>query len=583
MFCSNTRDVRAASRRRFGLLALAWLSLMAARADVPPSYQVPRLGVGGGQVDGGTSTAYQDWAALASDTNLGIIRVGVLWDSFENPQGVFDWADLDARVDLCAAHGLEWGLLLQRTPSWYRAAGTTPQTPPTNLQDYANMANMILNRYDTPGLTHYYPPTFLEVWNEPNWGNGPGNAGFWHPKPDPAKYGDLLIATYDTVKPAHPDVLVIFGGTSPGKKPENDPNGYQPKPYTFVHDVLAHIRAVNYAGIPDFSGWSWPFDAGNHHCYMYGRPVGGGAYYGVDLDADTNGFAYDTAAIHNEFYAQQIGDIRIWATEGGCVTHQNAVTGVGLLSNPSGVNNGYKVATFAEAYTHDRKMWRCWSGDDPWPTGVNLPVWNVGNVRTGPLFKYSIRDRTAPLNATDAEDCFGYFRTDDTRKQTTGSANDQYDAIVEANATDVATPYFHRFIQAERGTGTFAKTKAVVTAPMVIQSGTGGVQYAVVPQGQGDTTGKCTFTVDVTYAGTMYVWLRVWWPDVNGNSFKVNVDGGTKTTVTNTVYSNWQWLQVPTTYTVTKATHTFTVWNNEDGARLDKILITSRSAFDPNN
>lgn len=52
--------------------------------------------------------------------------------------------------------------------------------------------------------------------------------------------------------------------------------------------------------------------------------------------------------------------------------------------------------------------------------------------------------------------------------------------------------------------------------------------------------------------------------------------------MTNTSYSAWQWLKVPTSWSVSKAVHTFTVFNNEDGARLDKILITSRSAFDPN-
>jgi hypothetical protein len=84
------------------------------------------------------------------------------------------------------------------------------------------------------------------------------------------------------------------------------------------------------------------------------------------------------------------------------------------------------------------------------------------------------------------------------------------------------------------------------------------------------------FTIDS--AGTYNLGARVNCPTANDDSYWVKVDNGSFTTVNGLTTSGWQWQKLITGINFTKGEHTITIAYREDGAQLDKIVITTNSS-----
>jgi hypothetical protein len=100
----------------------------------------------------------------------------------------------------------------------------------------------------------------------------------------------------------------------------------------------------------------------------------------------------------------------------------------------------------------------------------------------------------------------------------------------------------------------------------------------LTPDGGG---GYATYTFEVTSAGNYIVWCRVLAPNSNDNSFYVSMDGGTKSLWDTTQSTQWEWDKVnhrrgadPVVYNLATGTHTLTIDQREDGAKLDAIVIS---------
>jgi hypothetical protein len=125
-------------------------------------------------------------------------------------------------------------------------------------------------------------------------------------------------------------------------------------------------------------------------------------------------------------------------------------------------------------------------------------------------------------------------------------------------------------------------------------SASGGVHIAVAPgtstAGSPPSNGRSTITFSVAQAGTYRIWGRVIAPTDADDSFWVRVDSGAWTNWNNIpLGSSWHWDDVHNgasgntlvTYGLAAGSHTLAIAYREDGARLDKVLITNDAAFVP--
>jgi hypothetical protein len=118
--------------------------------------------------------------------------------------------------------------------------------------------------------------------------------------------------------------------------------------------------------------------------------------------------------------------------------------------------------------------------------------------------------------------------------------------------------------------------------------------YIWAPEGDGNlytsskNGGRVEYRFDVPTGGDYVIWGRVMAPDSGSDSFYVRVDGSEMTWHTKqSDNGKWTWDVVsqrnvnddrnasnPLVYHLSAGTHTLTIKQREDGARLDKILVT---------
>ena len=100
--------------------------------------------------------------------------------------------------------GLKVVARVDNQPQWASTTVTWPGTsPPDNPRDWTDFLTALATRYR--GRIHAY-----EIWNEPNldreWGDK---------TPDPAAYTRMLKDSYQAIKAADPQALVVSAGMSP--------------------------------------------------------------------------------------------------------------------------------------------------------------------------------------------------------------------------------------------------------------------------------------------------------------------------------------------------------------------------------
>lgn len=159
---------------------------------------------------------------LAAQANSNVVRVDVGWGNLEESgKGQFtQWYvdKLDRFMAGAQARGMKVIATLWATPCWASSAPDTLRQgcadnswwgrgvqayPPTNPQDYADIARWMTARYGAKLAA-------LEVWNEPNL----ANRSFWNSANPAADYARLLRAAYPAAKAGNPDVPVIGGSLS---------------------------------------------------------------------------------------------------------------------------------------------------------------------------------------------------------------------------------------------------------------------------------------------------------------------------------------------------------------------------------
>ncbi|MBI4491481.1 MAG: hypothetical protein HY690_01655 [Chloroflexi bacterium] len=119
-------------------------------------------------------------------------------------KGGYEWNEPDRLVNALRSAGLGIIARVDDQPVWTNAQRIFPvAAPPDRLDDWGDFLSALAGRYK--GKIQAY-----EVWNEPNiareWGEQ---------RPDPARYAEMLKVSYQAIKRADPQALVITAGLSP--------------------------------------------------------------------------------------------------------------------------------------------------------------------------------------------------------------------------------------------------------------------------------------------------------------------------------------------------------------------------------
>ena len=143
---------------------------------------------------------------LAARAGIGWIKQHFPWEDIEQTgRGQFvdpfwkvpTWAKYDEIVELAEAAKLRVIARVDRTPAWARRPGSTPTTPPVDMDLYGDFIKAVVRRYRGK-ISHY------QIWNEPNlsaeWGGMHPNAG---------EYVELLKTAHAAASEADPEVVIL--------------------------------------------------------------------------------------------------------------------------------------------------------------------------------------------------------------------------------------------------------------------------------------------------------------------------------------------------------------------------------------
>lgn len=271
----------------------------------------------------------------------------------------FNWEGSDRVVKTAARFGIQTLGLITYAPLWAEGevCGLEHHYPPQDPAAFASFARAVAERY----RDHI---TYFEIWNEPNL------SGFWYPRPDPARYGELLRLSYQEIKKARPDAVIISGGLSPASATGEG----EFSTYNFVEYLYQN-------------GYHKYFDAVALHPYTYP---------GAPANDDPDGNWQIIYRVRDLMVSYGDSDKKIWLTEFGAPTggrgsvkeldDYNFTYGRDFMSE----NAQAESAVQAAALTFKEKSWM------------------------GPFFWYSLKDLSD--DRSTPENFFGVIRFDDSRK-----------------------------------------------------------------------------------------------------------------------------------------------------------------------
>jgi hypothetical protein len=211
--------------RALALLAVAATLLAAtsaASAQEPAARAVPPLFYGAnwdGEIEENASADLR-WRENARMAESGVesVRVAFEWTRAQpRKNGPFDHRVTDRIVLNAVAHGLDVLPIVILAPRWARQYPHVVHSPPKSLGDYTKYLRVLVKRYGPNGTfwlqnpaLRKIPITHWQIWNEPHlkfqWSIPDGNYA--------PRYGQLLRASYASIKGVDPAATVVLGGLS---------------------------------------------------------------------------------------------------------------------------------------------------------------------------------------------------------------------------------------------------------------------------------------------------------------------------------------------------------------------------------
>ncbi len=269
------------------------------------------------------------------DAGFDWCKVNFGWRDIEGAgKGIYDWSHTDAIVEMANAEGIDLLVRVDHQPAW--AGGGFPVNgPPDNYGDLADFLTALASRYR--GRIRAY-----EVWNEPNLGREWGGQ-----TPDPGAYVQLMAISYQAIKAADPNAMIISAGLSPTGSWTDDA---RPDDW--------YLRSMYEAMGHDSDGY---FDVlGAHGAGFKSPPETDPAV--VEANPDLGG--------HRAFAFRRVEDLRAIMVEYGDADKQVALLEFGWTSDPRpdspynwhAVSEETKADYLVRAYQYAKENWSPWIG-----------------------------------------------------------------------------------------------------------------------------------------------------------------------------------------------------------------------------
>jgi hypothetical protein len=178
------------------------------------------------------------------------------FDDCRNGPCISAWGKYDQIVDLASRNGLEIIARLSSAPNWSRADADARGAfaPPDNFTDFADYAVAVAEHFQ--GRVRYF-----QIWNEPN-----GNDEWGYQPVDPEAYTRLLCETYQRLKAADPEAVVLAAALTP----TTELGGFNPNGQggTNMNDLVYLQRMYNAGAkgcfdimsVQGYGLWSGPTD-----------------------------------------------------------------------------------------------------------------------------------------------------------------------------------------------------------------------------------------------------------------------------------------------------------------------------------
>jgi hypothetical protein len=325
---------------------------------------------------GNAATTARD-LTLAKDAGFHWVKQRFEWRNIEGKnKASFEWDEPDRIVDAIGQTGLRIIARVDNQPKWAASSVTWPGSgPPDNPKDWSDYLTALATRYK--GRIQAY-----EIWNEPNldreWGNK---------KPDPGAYTSMLKSSYQAIKAADPQALVISAGMSPTAT--NDDHAMPD---------LDFISAMYAAGAKD------SFDLlGVHAAGFKAEPCAdpGQVALSPELTNNNPGPA-NLKRIYAFRHAEDVHDLMI---QQGDTTKQMAILEMGWTTDARpgsqyawfAVDRDQQAKYLVGAFQCARQLWQAWMGvmtviyipDPSWNQQQEQYWWSITNPDGGPRPAYT--------------------------------------------------------------------------------------------------------------------------------------------------------------------------------------------------
>ena len=149
----------------------------------------------------------QPEAGLMRAAGVEWLRLPIRWSWVEPRAGIDDWTAFDRVVDQAHGAGLNLLAVLVSTPVWASGVSQSQVAQGVHADAYAPRRTADFARYVYQTVVHYHGRiAAYELMNEPN------SINHWRPRPDAARFGELLCAGYYAAKYADPGSVIVAGG-----------------------------------------------------------------------------------------------------------------------------------------------------------------------------------------------------------------------------------------------------------------------------------------------------------------------------------------------------------------------------------